>query len=52
MGQDLHLQNLAVAELVSAALLGATVGALCGQARGWPRWPGGWLDGFIIIEVS
>ena len=30
--QDLHLNNLAVAELVSAALLGATVGALCGQA--------------------
>mmetsp|Transcript_19141 Transcript_19141/g.39891 ORF Transcript_19141/g.39891 Transcript_19141/m.39891 type:complete len:486 (+) Transcript_19141:98-1555(+) len=30
--EDLHLQNLAVAELVSAALLGATVGALCGQS--------------------
>lgn len=26
------MENLAVAELVSAALLGATVGALCGQA--------------------
>lgn len=29
--EDLKLENLAVAELVSAALLGATVGALCGQ---------------------
>ena len=40
VGQDLHLQNLAVAELVSAALLGATVGALCGQA-GWFHSHGG-----------